>query len=385
MVDLSSLCDRSINDRWYASFALRISLALDRVLAQNRDVTRVLIRYMSILLASVRALFRSRREQAIVELALRQQLATYSVQRSRSRLTPVDRAFWVALSRIWPRWKEVLCIVQPETVVRWHRRGFRLYWRSISKPGPGRPRISPELRVLIRRFATENGWGARKVQSELEKLGFRVSLATVSRYLPKRRPNDAQRQRWTTFLRNHRDVIAAMDFFVVPTVRFKLLYVWFVIEHDRRHLLHVNVTAHPTSSWTIQQLREAFPGETSTRFLIHDNDAIFSDRVTEAIDRLGMEPKRTAYRSPWQNGTAERWIGTVRRELLDHVIVIDESHLQRLLREYVEYYNGERVHTGLRDAPSGRPIENRPSPRAQVGGLPRVGGLHHRYAWREAA
>ena len=230
---------------------------------------RVLIRYTSILLASVRALFRSRREQAIVELALRQQLATYSVQRSRPRLSPVDRTFWVGLSRIWPRWKEVLCIVQPETVVRWHRRGFRLYWRSISKPGPGRPRISQELLVLIRRFAMENGWGARKVQAELEKLGFRVSLAAVSRYLPKRRPNDAQRQRWTTFLRNHRDAITAMDFFVVPTVRFKLLYVWFVIEHDRRHLLHVNVTAHPTSSWTIQQLREAFPGETQTRFLIH--------------------------------------------------------------------------------------------------------------------
>jgi transposase InsO family protein len=226
---------------------------------------------------------------------------------------------------------------------------------------------------------------SRKIQAELEKLGFRVSLATVSRYLPKRRPTEAQRQRWTTFLRNHRDVVAAMDFFVVPTVRFKLLYVWLVIEHDRRRLLHVNVTASPTSEWTVQQLREAFPDETSTRFLIHDNDTIFSDCVAEAIDQLGMEPKRTAYRSPWQNGTAERWIGTVRRELLDHVIVIDESHLRRLLREYVEYYSEDRVHTRLRDSPVGRPAECPPSPRARVVGLPRVGGLHHRYAWREAA
>jgi len=365
--------------------AVGISLALERVLTQNRDVFQVLIRYVPILLASVRALFRSQREQAFVELALRQQLATYSAQRSRPRLTPVDRAFWVGLSRIWPRWKDILCIVQPETVVKWHRRGFRLYWRSISRPGPGRPPIAPELQVLIRRFAMENGWGARKVQAELEKLGLCVSLPTVSRYLPKRRSTDGQRQRWTTFLRNHRESIAAMDFLVVPTIRYKLLYVWFVIEHDQRQLLHVNVTAHPTSSWTIQQLREAFPGETPTRFLIHDNDTIFSDHVTAAIDQLGMEPKRTAYRSPWQNGTAERWIGTVRRELLDHVIVIDESHLRRLLREYVEYYNGERVHTRLRDSPYGRPIECRPSPRAQVVGLPRVGGLHHRYAWREAA
>ena len=222
----------------------------------------------------------------------------------------------------------------------------------------------------------ENGRGARKVQSELEKLGFWGSGATVSRYLPKRRPTDAQRQRWTTFLRNHRDAIAAMDFLVVPTVRFKLLYVWFVIEHDRRHLRHVNVTAHPTSSWTVQQLRETFPGEASTRFLIHDNDtrptqsqalgklrlpAIFSDHVTEAINQLGMEPKRTAYRSPWQNGTAEPWVGTVRRELLDHVIVIDESHLRRLLREYVDCYNGERVHTRLCDSPVERPWNARRS------------------------
>jgi len=178
------------------------------------------------------------------------------------RLTALDRTFWVALSRIWSGWRETLVIVQPETLVRWHRRGFKLYWRSISKPGPGRPRISPELQALIRRFAIENNWGARKIQAELEKLAFRVSLATVSRYLPKRKPDLDRRQGWATFLRNHRDAIAAMDFLVVPTVRFTLLYVWFVIDHGRRRVLHVNVTAHPTSSWTIQQLRESFPQST---------------------------------------------------------------------------------------------------------------------------
>ncbi len=240
-----------------------------RVVSQNRDVIRLLIIYPFIVLASVRALFRSRGEQAIVELALRQQLAAYSQKRSRPAITPLDRAFWVALSRIWSGWRETLVIIQPETVMRWHRAGFRLYWRSISKPGPGRPPISPELQVLIRRFAMENSWRTRKVQAELEKLGFSVSLATVSRYLPKRKPDLDRRQGWTTFLRNHRDVIAAMDFLVVPTVRFKLLYVWFVIEHERRRVLHVNVTAHPTSSWTIQQLRESFPDEHSIRFLIH--------------------------------------------------------------------------------------------------------------------
>ncbi len=225
---------------------------------------RVLLSYVSILLRTVPALLRCRREQAIVEIALRQQLATYAFK-SRPRLTPVDRAFWVGLSRVWPRWRDSLVIVQPETVLRWHRRGFRRYWRSISSRGPGRPRIPPELQALIRRMGAENGWRARKIQAELEKLGFDVSLATVSRYLPKKRPNLERRQSWTTFLLNHRDVIAAMDFLVVPTVRFKLLYVWFVVEHGRRQVLHVNVTSHPTSSWTIQQLREAFPAETSTR------------------------------------------------------------------------------------------------------------------------
>ena len=291
----------------------------------------------------------------------------------------------VALSRLWPRWRDTLVIVKPDTVVRWHRKGFRLYWRWISKRGPGRPPISEELQMLIRRLASENNWRARKVQAELEKLGFTVSLATVSRYLPQRRPDDGQRQRWTTFLRNHRDVITGMDFLVVPTIRFRLLYVWFVIDHGRRRILHFNVTTNPTTAWVNQQLREAFPGESAHDYLIYDNDTIFSDRITEAIKHVGMEPKRTALGSPWQNGIAERWVGSVRRELLDHVIVFDEQHLQRLLRDYVTYYNADRVHTRLRDSPHGRPAEIQPAPLAQVVGLPRIGGLHHRYVWREAA
>lgn len=346
---------------------------------------RTLLNFTTLFFRCIPTFFRSHSEQAIVELVLRQQLATYTVKPSRPRLTRLDRGFWVILSRIWPRWRDSLVIVQPVTVVRWHRKGFRLYWRSISKRGPGRPPISSELQALIRRLAIENIWGARKIQAELEKLGFNAGLATVSRYLPKRKPDRDQRQSWTTFLRNHRDAIAAMDFLVVPTVRFKMLYVWFVIEHGRRQVLHVNVTAHPTSSWTIQQLREAFPGESSLRYLIHDNDRIFSERVAEAIEHLGVEPKRTSYRSPWQNGIAERWVGTVRRELLDHVIVFDERHLRRLLSEYVDYYNEDRVHTRLRDSPVGRGTENRSSTDAKILGLPRVGGLHHRYVWREAA
>jgi hypothetical protein len=173
-----------------------------------------LANFAMLLLRCVLAFFRSRGEQAIVELALRQQLVTYAQKRSEPRLTWLDRTLWVALSRFWPRWKDALVIVKPDTVVRWHRKGFRLYWRTISKRGPGRPPVPQEVQALVRRLASENGWRARKIQAELEKLGFAVSLATVSRYLPKRRPDDGQRQRWMTFLQNHKDVIAAMDFFV---------------------------------------------------------------------------------------------------------------------------------------------------------------------------
>ncbi len=213
-------------------------------------------------------------------------------------------------------------------------------------------------------------------------LGVRVSLATISRYLPKPRP---QRQGWVTFLRNHRDGIAAMDFFVVPTVRFQLLYAWFALDLGRRRVLHFNVTLHPTARWLIQQLRDAFPEAPSHRHLIFDNDAIFSDEVARAVASFGIRPKRTAFQSPWQNGTAERFVGTVRRELLDHVVMLGEDHLRRLLREYVEYYNADRVHSSTRDSPEGRTSEPRPSGPATLTGLPRVGRLHHRYTWRQAA
>ena len=208
---------------------------------------RALLNLTTALLRCTLAFFRSRKEQAIVELALREQLATYAQERSQPRLRPLDRAFWVALFRFWPGWKEVLVIVKPETVIRWHRKGFQLHWRTISKCGPGRPRISKEVQALIRQLACENGWRARKIQAELEKLGGNVSLSTVSRYLPTRESDDGQRQRWMTFLRNHKHGIAAMDFLVVPTVRFRLLYVWFVIDHGRRRIVHFNVTTNPTA------------------------------------------------------------------------------------------------------------------------------------------
>jgi len=176
-----------------------------------------------------------------------------------------------------------------------------------------------------------------------------------------------------------------MDFLTIPTVRLRLLYVCFVILHGRREIIHLRVTAHPTSSWVMQHLCEAFPYDTALRFLIYGNDSIFSDRVTEMIDQIGIEPRRMAFRSPWQNGIVERWGGSARREFLDHVIVLNEDHLRRLLREYADYYDADRVHTVLQDSPMGRATERRLSSKAQVIGTPKVGGLHHRYEWQNAA
>jgi transposase InsO family protein len=337
------------------------------------------------ILRSVLALFRSRQDQALVELALRQQLEVYTRRHRRPRLSPLDRAFWIALAGLWPRWKKALVIVKPDTVVRWHCEGFRRYWKWISTPGPGRPRISEDTRDLILRMATENGWRARRIQGELSKLGIDVSLATISRYLPKVPPDPQSQQRWMTFLRNHRDVIAGMDFFVVPTAHFRLIYVWFALDHGRRRVLSFDVTASPTAGWVSQQLHEAFSCAPIHSFLIHDNDAIFCPAITQAIESLGLHPQRTALQSPWQNGIAERFVGTVRRELLDHVVVLSEDHLRRLLQEYVEYYNVERVHSSITDSPIARASESKPSTRrARAIRLPRVGGLHGRYTWREA-
>jgi putative transposase len=212
---------------------------------------RAVLTLAIVIVRSVLALFRSHQDQAIVELALRQQLAVFARRHPRPRLSALDRGFWIALSRLWPRWRSALIIVQPETVIRWHREGFRRYWRSISVPGPGRPPISEDIRNLIVCMATENHWRALKIQAELSKLGIEVSLATVSRYLPKAKPDPGSHQRWLTFLRNHRDLIAGMDFFVVPTIRFHLLYVWFAIDHGRRRILHCNVTPNPAALWVI--------------------------------------------------------------------------------------------------------------------------------------
>jgi len=219
-----------------------------------------------------------------------------------------------------------------------------------------------------------------------EVLQQRLSESTVSRYMPRRPVEPDKLKRWVAFLRNHKDGIAAMDFFTVPTASLRVVYVLFIIKHARREIVHFNVTFHPTSAWVTQQLRESFPFDTAPKYLIFDRDSIFSAAVVRFVRAMGTEPVRTAYRSPWQNAIAERWIGSCRQELLEHVVVLGERHLRRLIRSSVAYYHEDRCHLGLeKDAPRARAVTPRPSATAKVVALPRVGGLHHRYEWRKAA
>jgi transposase len=345
------------------------------------------IEFIFSILAVFRVFFRSRGDTALEILALRQQVAVLKRKRRRPPLNAIDRLFWTSLRRLWSRWREVLVIVKPETVIAWHRDGFRLYWRWRSRRQGGRPKVTEEIRELIRRLADENAaWGAPKIHGELQKLGFVVSERTVARYLRRlhRRGNGAKR--WLAFLQNHREAIVAFDFFTVPTLTFQLLYCFFVIEHGRRRILHCNVTRHPSADWVVQQLREAFPEAGPYRYVILDRDTKFDADVMTFLKATGLKPKRTSIQSPWQNGTAERWVGSCRREILDHVIALDERHLLRLMRDYVSYYHQDRVHDSLeKDTPDRRAIEPKPAASAKVTSMPRLGGLHHRYSWREAA
>jgi transposase InsO family protein len=347
-----------------------------------------MLRFILDLVTAVRVFFICRTDLALEILALRQQVAVLKRKRPRQKLTRTDRLFWIALRSAWSHWAEVLLIVKPETVVGWHRAGFRLYWRWRSRgPAGGRAKVTLEIRELIRRMARENpSWGAPKIHGELLKLGFVLSERSVSRYVRSVQRRGDPGKRWLAFLRNHREAIVAMDFFTVPTVSFRVLYCLFVIEHERRRILHFHVTEHPNSDWVVQQLREAFPDSVPYRYAILDRDTKFDAEVLSMLRSIGLKPKRTSRESPWQNGVAERWVGSCRRELLDHVIPLDEQHLRRLIRDYARYYHLDRTHDGLgKDTPDRRSIENNPGNGAEVISFPRVGGLHHRYGWQQAA
>ena len=328
-------------------------------------------------------LLRSRRELLLENLALRQQLAVLKRRHPQPRFAISDKLFWVMLRRLWYGWKCALVLVRPDTVVRWHRTGFKLYWKGLSRhrTGAGRRCVSRELRELIFRMVAENPtWGAPRIHGELRMLGFDISERTVSRWMRKAPGSPELAKRWVAFLDNHREAIAAMDFFTVPTLTFGVLYCFFVIAHDRRRILHCNVTRFPTSAWVIQQLREAFPYDSAPGCLIFERGSSFNAAMIDSVKTFSIQPRRTSYRSPWQNGVAERWGGSCRRDLLDHVIAVNERHLKHLMNEYIRYYHEDRTHLALvKGTPAGREAARKPSLSSRITAMPRLGGLHHRY------
>jgi putative transposase len=349
-----------------------------------------MVTFLLAMLAYVRAFLMPRHSLAMETAALRQQLGVYKRKQPRPKLNQFDRLFWVVVRRVWNNWSETLILVKPETVISWHRAGYRLFWSWRSRPHRvGRPKVAEEVRHLIRRMKRENPtWGAPRIHGELLLLGFDISEPTVSRYLQrlKRIPDESKGSQWQAFVNNHREAIAAFDFFTVPNLYFRTLYCFFVIEHARRRVLHFNVTFHPTSDWIVQQLREAFPLPCPYRYVLFDHDSKFGSDVLQFLKSSALKPMRTTIQSPWQNGVAERWVGSARRELLDHVIPLNEFHVRRLGREYLAYYHQDRTHIGLnKNTPTERAIESHSPLQSQIVSTSRLGGLHHRYRWAEAA
>ena len=335
---------------------------------------------LAALLGALRTLLWPRAALQAEVLALRHQILVLKRQCAGRRVSfrTSDRVFWSLLSRIWPGWRHAIILVRPETVIRWHRQGFRLYWRWKSRSRwPGRPPVEAEIRELILEMHRANlTWGAPRIHGELLKLGFTVAQSTVSKYLPRYRKPPSQS--WRTFLQNHLREAIAIDFAVVPTATFRLLYVFVVLSLERRRLLHVHVTSHPTAAWTAQQMVEALPDEPNPRYLIRDRDGIYGAEFRRRVAGLGLREVPIAPRSPWQNAYAERFIGSLRRECLDHMIVLNERQGSRILSDYARYYNRARTHLALeKDAPERRRVQGRELGR--VIAFPEVHGLHHRY------
>jgi len=333
--------------------------------------------------AFVAAFLRSRAALQIEILALRHQLNVLQRSVKRPRMSVVDRWLWVRLSRNWSGWRAAFKLLKPVTVIGWHYKGFRLLWAWKSRHGrPGRPAVSLEVRQLIRRMSREDPlWGAPKIHGELLKLGFDISETSVSKYLV--RGKGSPSKSWKTFLENHVKSLVSVDFFTVPTLRFQILYVFLVMAHDRRRIVHFAVTQHPTAEWAAHQLGEAFPWETAPRFVLRDRDRIFGQEFVQQLTAMGIQQVLCTPNAPRQRAYIERLIGTIRRECLDHVIVFNESSLRRHLVAFTKYYHRSRTHLSLeKDTPDRRPIQ--PANAGKIVAIPEVSGLHHRYERRAA-
>jgi len=339
---------------------------------------------LCLFLSTMFSVCRSRAALQVENVALRHQIGVLRRSaKKRLKLTMADRVFWAWLSRSWADWRSALIIVKPETVIAWHRKGFRLFWTWKVRQGrTGRPVVSQEVRDLIRTMSRANLlWGAPRIHGELLKLGIDIGETSVSKYMVRQRKSPSQT--WRTFLANHVQQIVSVDFFTVPTIRFQVLYVLLVLAHERRRILHFNVTAHPTAEWTAQQLRNAFPWDSAPRYLLRDRDRIFGDAFTRQVHDMGMEQVLCAPRSPWHRAYIERAIGTIRRECLDHVIIFNEAGLYRHVKTFTAYYHGCRTHLSLaKDSPEPRAVQ--PPELGRIVAIPQVGGLHHRYERRAA-
>jgi Integrase core domain len=343
-----------------------------RAIRQNQLIIDAMIAMLHLLGTVVANLFKSRCRIELENLFLRHQLNIALRRAPQRQLRGSDRALLVWMTWLWPSLLGLSRVVQPDTILRWHRAGFRTYWRWKSRGRPGRPRVVREVRELIRRMSTENPlWGAPRIHGELLKLGFQIAESTVSKYMIRRRGPPSQT--WRTFLRNHADAIAAIDLCLVPTLTFECLFLFLVVGHGRRQLLWFAVTRYPTAEWLAQQIVEAFPWDTAPIYLVRDNDGAYGHVFIRRVRAMGIRDRPI---SPWQNPYAERLIGTIRRDCLDHVLISGERHLRRVLTLYSRYYNETRTHLGLgKDAPLGRAVQRT----GNIVTTPILSGLHHRY------
>ena len=336
----------------------------------------------SLVLGTLADLTRGKAELLAENALLRQQLIILHRQIKRPVYKKTDHLLLVLLARVTRTWKQALFLVQPETLLRWHRELFRLFWKHKSKVSVKKPRLSPEVIALIKEMAANNRlWGAERIRGELLKLDIHVSKRTIQKYMRQSRPKHARGQTWKTFLRNHAAAIWACDFLQVTDIFFRPLFAFFIVELQSRKVIHVNVTRSPTDAWVAQQLREATPYGEKPRYLIRDNDSKFGARFARVATTTGIKVLRTPYRTPRANAVCERFLGSVRRECLDHFLIFQEMRCYRLLIEYVSYFNQARPHQGLgQRIPD--PLVSSVSPTNSSNQLitaPLLGGLHHDY------
>lgn len=316
--------------------------------------------------------------------ALHHQLLVYQRKDKRPKIKPTDRILWPLISKLWPGWKDALYFVKPATIIAWRRKNFKEHWTKLCRNGkPGRPATDPEIVCLIRDMSKANPfWGSPRIRDELNKIGISLAKSTIEKYMVKHRKPPSPT--WRVFLNNHVKDLVSTDFFIVPTMKNSVLFVFLILSHDRRRVVHFNVTEHPTAKWTTQQIVEAFPWEIAPRYLLRDRDKIYGSFFQDRVKNMDIKEVKIAPRSPWQSPYVERIIGSIRRECLDHMIVFNESHLKKILTSYLSYYHLYRTHLTLDgDCPESRTVQTKEM--GKVIAFPEVGGLHHHYERRKAA